>query len=240
MAKVYQTPDVSIDVVLLTLIEGALHVALHVRPNSPSRGELALPGGYVHVDDASERDLEATALRVLAEKVDLRPRYIEQVRTFSGRERDPTRGFTVAVSHVALVPYEELAAAGGGVLRFHDVNALPGLAFDHNQQIATAVERVRNKSSYSTLPCWLLPQAFTLAQLQQTYEQILGESVSRGTFRSRLGIKVGDIEPGQAADEAGVIIATSEFQGGNQRPARLFRVSELGLLRRVNWSGKGS
>lgn len=183
----------------------------------------------------AEEGIEDTAFRVLREKAGLRPRYLEQVRTFSGRRRDPTRGFTVAVSHVALVPYEELVAECAQVLSFYEVDALPDLAFDHNEQVAEAVTRVRNKSSYSTLPCWLLPEQFTLTQLQRIYEQIFGGSVSRGTFRTRLGLKVGDVQAGEAVDEPGVIIATDEFQGGAQRPARLFRVNQLGLYRRASW-----
>ena len=157
------------------------------------------------------------------------------MRTFSGRERDPTRGFTVAVSHMALVPYDNLAALGEGILHFYVADTLPELAFDHNLQVAQEVERLRNKSSYSTLPCWLLPEKFTLTQLQRIYEQIFDESVTRGTFRTRLGLKVGDVAAGEAIDDAGVIIATDEFLGGNQRPARLFRVNQLGLFRRAAW-----
>ena len=235
MVRKYEKPDVSVDVVLLTLIKGKLNVALHLRPSEPDKGRLALLGGYVHVDDLEEVDLEATAFRVLHEKARLRPRYIEQVRTFSGRERDPTRGFTVAVSHMALVPYDDLAALGEGILHFYVADTLPELAFDHNLQVAQAVERLRNKSSYSTLPCWLLPEKFTLTQLQRIYEQIFDESVTRGTFRTRLGLKVGDVAAGEAIDDAGVIIATDEFLGGNQRPARLFRVNQLGLFRRAAW-----
>src|ERR1700761_7715673 len=212
MTDTFQKPDVSVDVVLLTLVEGRMHVALHVRTKAPDKGKLALPGRYVHVDDSTEVDLETTAFRALEEKVGLRPRYIEQLRTYSGRERDPTRGFTVAISHVALVPHEALLAAGDGVLHFYDVDVLPELAFDPNKQVADATQRVRNKSSYSTLPCWLLPEKFTLTQLQRTYEQIFGESVKAGTFRSRLGIKPTEAHPGDAVDEAGVIIATDEFQ----------------------------
>ncbi|HKR42625.1 MAG TPA: NUDIX hydrolase [Paraburkholderia sp.] len=235
MVKEFEKPDVSVDVVLLTLIDGALHVATHLRPKAPEAGKAALIGGYVHVDDVREEDVEDTAFRVLHEKAGLRPRYLEQVKTFSGRRRDPTRGFTVAVSHVALVPYEELVAECAGLLSFYDVDALPKLAFDHNEQVAEAVTRVRNKSSYSTLPCWLLPEKFTLTQLQRIYEQIFGETVSRGTFRTRLGLKVGDVKAGDAIDEAGVIVATDEVQGGAQRPARLFRVDKLGLYRRASW-----
>lgn len=235
MNKHYASPDVSVDIVLLTLKAGKLHVALHVREKEPCLGRLALPGGYVHVDDESEVDLEATAYRVLKEKTGLVPRYLEQLKTFSGKERDPTRGWTVAVSHVALIPLEELAAVGEGVFHFYEVDALPELAFDHAKQVAEAVQRVRNKSNYSTLPCWLLPERFTLTQLQHTYEEILGETWPRATFRSRLGIKVGDVMPGESADNADILVATEEYQRGNQRPARLFKVNQLSLLKRTFW-----
>ena len=60
-------------------------------------------------------------------------------------------------------------------------------------------------------------------------------SVTRATFRSRLGIKVGDVPAGQAVDDAGVLIATDDYQVGNQRPARLFRADKLGLFKRASW-----
>ncbi|OHX13437.1 NUDIX hydrolase [Chromobacterium sphagni] len=226
------TPNVSVDVVLLTLHQGKLQVALHRRARAPFQDCLALPGGYVHVD--KDGSIEATAYRVLKQKTGLQPRYLEQLRTFAGPQRDP-RGWSVAISHVALMPYEELRQAGDEVFHFHDVDGLPDLAFDHAEQIREAVRRVRNKASYSTLPCWLLPELFTLTQLQRTYEQIFGETVSRGTFRSRLGIKVAEAHPGESADQADILLATDQFQGGSQRPARLFRVNQLSLFKRACW-----
>jgi len=232
MKTTYPKPDVSVDVVLLTLADGKLKVALHKRDKAPFAGRLALPGGYIHTD--TDGSLEQAALRMLQAKTGLAPRYLEQLQTFAGPDRDP-RGWSVAIAHVALMPVDELEAVGEDVFHFYEVDALPALAFDHALQIQVAVERVRNKSSYSTLPCWLLPELFTLTQLQRTYEQIFGEEVSRGTFRSRLGIKVADAAPGQAADEANILLATDEFLGGNQRPARLFRVNQLSLFKRASW-----
>jgi len=232
MKTTYPKPDVSVDVVLLTLADGKLKVALHKRDKAPFAGRLALPGGYIHTD--TDCSLEQAALRMLQAKTGLVPRYLEQLQTFAGPDRDP-RGWSVAIAHVALMPVDELEAVGEDVFHFYEVDALPALAFDHALQIQVAVERVRNKSSYSTLPCWLLPELFTLTQLQRTYEQIFGEEVSRGTFRSRLGIKVADAAPGQAADEANILLATDEFLGGNQRPARLFRVNQLSLFKRASW-----
>lgn len=232
MTKAYGKPDVSVDVVLLTLAQQGLMVALHRRSGEPYRGALALPGGYIHTDQ--DDSLEDAARRTLLEKTGLAPRYLEQLRTFAGRERDP-RGWSVAISYVALVPLEELAAAPSDVFEFYSADAIPDLAFDHTEQVRAAVERVRNKSSYSTLPCWLLPEKFTLTQLQHTYEAVFGETVTRATFRSRLGIKVGDVQAGEPVDEAGVLIATDDYQVGNQRPARLFRADRLGLFKRASW-----
>ncbi len=232
MNKGYEKPDVSVDVVLLTLSEEGLMVALHERGKAPHLGMLGLPGGYVHTDE--DGSLEDAVRRMLGAKTNLKPRYIEQIQTFGGPARDP-RGWSVAVSYVALMSLEELRDAGSAVFEFHPVDRLPALAFDHADQIRAAVQRVRNKSSYSTLPCWLLPEKFTLTQLQHTYEAVFGETVTRATFRSRLGIKVGDVQPGEAVDEAGVLIATEDYQVGNQRPARLFRVDQLGLFKRASW-----
>ncbi|MEN3812839.1 NUDIX domain-containing protein [Chromobacterium piscinae] len=226
------TPIVSVDVVLLTLFQGKLQAALHMRGRPPFQGCLALPGGYVHPEE--DATAEDTARRVLREKTGVEPRYLEQLGTFAGAARDP-RGWSAAISHVALMPHEDLRQSGGEVFHFYDVDQLPELAFDHSEQIRAAAERVRNKASYSTLPCWLLPEQFTLTQLQRTYEQIFGETVSRGTFRSRLGIKVGDMNPGEAVDQADILIATDQFQGGSQRPARLFRVNRLSLFKRACW-----
>ncbi|MGN6232923.1 MAG: NUDIX hydrolase [Trinickia sp.] len=232
MTRAYPKPDVSVDVVLLTLTDKRLMVALHRRANEPFRGALALPGGYIHADE--DDSLEDAARRTLRGKTGLAPRYVEQLRTFAGPRRDP-RGWSVAVSYVALVPFEELEGVPSNVFEFYSVDDIPKLAFDHSDQVGAAVERVRNKSSYSTLPCWLLPEKFTLTQLQHTYEAVFGETVTRATFRSRLGIKVGDVQAGHAVDEAGVLIATDEYQGGNQRPARLFRADKLGLFKRASW-----
>ena len=232
MSKHYTTPAVSVDIVLLTLKNQSLHVALHQRQQEPFSGALALPGGYIHTEE--DTDLEATATRVLQQKTGLTPRYLEQLRCFAGPARDP-RGWSVAISYVALIPLEALEQSGNGVFHFFAVDALPALAFDHAAQIQSAVQRVRNKSSYSTLPCWLLPETFTLTELQRTYEQIFGETLSRGTFRSRLGIKVSDVAPGEAADDAQLLIATDAMKGGAQRPARLFKVNQLGLFRRAWW-----
>src|SRR5207248_2033777 len=99
----------TVDVVLLTIKENGLNVALLKRDREPYKGVLALPGGFVHVqDDADVRD---AALRVLLEKTGIAAPYLEQLATFSGPVRDP-RGWSMSVAHYALVSHDVIAAAG--------------------------------------------------------------------------------------------------------------------------------
>lgn len=210
----YPLPLVTVDAVLLTLREGMLQVALHQRARDPFSGRLALPGGVVHLDE--DASVEATVARVLREKTGFQPRYLEQLQVFSGPDRDP-RQWSLSVAYVALVPVEDLAAAGEGVFHFYDVDHLPALAFDHRDIVAAAVARVRNKSSYSTLPCCLLPERFTLAQLQATYEAVLQTRLDKSSFRRKL-------------DAWDVVQATDAYQTGDHRPARLYTLKDFALF----------
>ncbi len=101
---------------------------------------------------------------------------------------------------------DELAATGD-----LPVDDLPQLPFDHNRIIDTAVKRLRDKSTYSALPCHLLPELFTLSDLQQTYEQILGHKLDKSAFRRK-------------TFDLGFLEATSETRKGVHRPAQLHRI----------------
>lgn len=211
----YSLPLVTVDAALLILREGRLEIALHRRDREPFRGQMALPGGVVHVDeDASTED---SIRRVLLEKTGFRARYLEQLQVFSGRGRDP-RKWSLSVSYIAMVPLQDLQAASGD-FQFHGVDALPPLAFDHADIIAAAVARVRNKSSYSTLPIYLLPELFTLTELQQTYEAILQTRLEKSNFRRKM-------------ESWGVLQPTEEYIVGAQRPARLYRLKDFALFER--------
>lgn len=210
----YQRPQVMVDAVLLTLVEGRLQVALHERERAPEQGKLALPGGAVHVDDDSST--EDTIRRVLLQKTGFQPRYLEQLQVFSGPTRDPG-GWSISVAYVALVPEEELDPDGGSVFLFYDVDDLPELAFDHAEIIRAAVARVRNKSSYSTLPFMLLPEKFTLPQVQATYEAVLQSKLDKSSFRRKL-------------DALDIVMPLPEFQGGEHRPAQLYVLKDFALF----------
>ena len=200
----------TVDVVLLTLEQGALKVALVRRDREPFAQALALPGGYVHAQE--DVDAEASAARVLRDKAGLENSpYLEQLATFSGAVRDP-RGWSVAVAYCALVPAEVLAQAAAR-LQLVPVDRLPPLPFDHRQIVDAAVQRVRSKSQYSSLPVHLCAEPFTLPQLQAVYEAVLGEPLNKVSFRRKVD-ELAMLEPVPGALQT----------GGAHRPAQLYRV----------------
>jgi 8-oxo-dGTP diphosphatase len=175
----YPQPITTVDVALFTIRGGRLHLALIRRENEPFAGVLALPGGFVHTEeDLSTAD---TAMRVLRAKARTEVPYLEQLYTFSGPHRDP-RGWSVSVAYYALVPAEALESGEAG-LTMAPVDTLPRLPFDHGEIVEKALERLRNKASYSSLPAFLMPPAFSLSQLQDVYEKVMGTKLERSHFR---------------------------------------------------------
>ncbi len=199
---------ISVDVVLFTLSEDQLQVVVVRRDRDPYRQQLALPGGYIHAEE--DGDSLAAAGRVLKEKTGLVSPYLEQLYTFSGGARDP-RGWSVSIAYFALVSRETLSAQGNANFQLLPVDALPHLPFDHNRIVEFASQRLRSKSTYSALPCYLLPQDFTLTELQQTYEKILGHRLDKSTFRRKLA-EQDFLEPVAGAART-----------GTHRPAQLYR-----------------
>ena len=187
-------PLVTVDVVIFTLIDEALQVLLVQRPShkgEPFPGQWALPGGFVDVllDD----DLRACALRKLHEKTAVASPYLEQLGSWGGRLRDP-RGWSVTQVYFALLPWASLQSrkgANAAAVRWFAVDeagavqADEGLAFDHACILAAAVERLRSKVEYTSLPAFLLTEPFTLPQLQRVYEIVLGRPVDKSAFRTR-------------------------------------------------------
>lgn len=210
----FQQPIATVDVALFTLHEAQLCVLLGRRKQAPHAGEWALPGGYVHTNE--DQDTADSARRILRAKTPARVSYLEQLYTFSGRQRDP-RGWSISVAYYALLPAGELGVEPGGDLSLTPVAELPELPFDHRSIIDTAVERLRNKSAYSSLPTWLLPEQFTLAELKQVYEQVMATELDRTSFRRNM-LAQGVIESVQGVT-----------RGGAHRPAQVFRRRDDGI-----------
>lgn len=200
---------VSVDVVVLTLVERELNVALVQRARAPFAGVWALPGGYIHADE--DADAKASAARVLRTKAGMEGAYLEQLATFTGPARDP-RGWSVAIAYCALIPLENLPTQRAD-LKVVPVHAVGQLPFDHAQILQAALARVRSKSQYSSLPVHFCGDAFTLPQLQQVYESILGEPLNKVSFRRKMD-EMQLLEPVPGALQG----------GGAHRPAQLYRV----------------
>jgi 8-oxo-dGTP diphosphatase len=219
MAKDSETPDfpkpiVTVDVVLMTLLDAVLCVALTKRKAEPWKGQLALPGGYVRVDE--DRSLDDAARRVLKTKAGVQIAYLEQLYTLSGPSRDP-RGWSVSVSYCALARADDIRASLNPDVSMMPIQQLAELPFDHRRIVDLAITRVQNKASYSSLPAFLLPETFTLSELQRVYEQVLDTRLDRVSFRRKIEDQ-GFVEP-----------VKGEFRTGAQRPAQLYRQRKLVL-----------
>jgi len=209
----FLTPYASVDVVLFALIEDGLRLLLPKRDREPFVGSRALPGGYVHVDD--DEDTFDTARRVAREKLGVDVSYLEQLYTFSGRARDP-RGWSISVSYLGLVAATDLAEAVRKNLA--PVERIPRLPFDHNEIVAKAIQRLHDKSRYSSLPAFLLPHEFTLNDLRELYERITREPIDRANFRR------------QIVDVQRLVVPTGSMRRGlAHRPAEFFRLSDSAL-----------
>lgn len=177
------------------------------RTRDPHEGRWALPGGWL---DASE-SLDAAASRTLAETTLIAPSYLEQLYAFGAIDRSPTR--VVSIVYWALVRPDEIPDQDIENVAWFDAADLPRLAFDHNEIVAYALWRLRNKVGYSRIAHGLLADEFTLAELREVYESILGRRLDPANFRRQ-------------AENSGTLIPTERFRTGSHRPARLYRYNQ--------------
>lgn len=179
----FERPLVTVDVVLLTLMKGGLHCLLVQRQGEPFAGQWALPGGFVHVDvDRSALDC---AERVLAVKAGAACPYLEQLQHFADNHRDP-RGWSVSLAYMALVPESSLPAEAEATRRWVPVAQLPPLPFDHADIVASALTRLQSKTLYSSLPVYLIPEVFSIADLRAVYEALLQNKLEPRGFRRHI------------------------------------------------------
>jgi 8-oxo-dGTP diphosphatase len=164
-----------------------------------------------------DEDLESAAVRELLEETNVSDIYLEQLYTFGAPDRDP-RTRVITVAYFALVSIDQarnLQIHGGsdaGEASWWNVYSLPELAFDHASILEYAMQRLRWKLEWTALGFLLLPSEFTLSELQQVYETVLGESLDKRNFRRKI----------LAAD---VLEETGNLREGDHRPARLYRFS---------------
>ncbi len=209
----YERPSVTVDVVIFSILDEQLKVLLIKRKAWPYEGMWAIPGGFVQMDES----LETAAYRELAEETHVTEDqiYLEQLYTFGDLGRDP-RTRVITVAYFALVASDQLnpqADDDADEVDWFSVYDLPDLAFDHTLILEYALTRLRYKLEYSAAGFQLLPEKFTLRELQDAYEIILGTELDKGNFRSKLR-------------KTQVVEAVDGYRDTGGRPARLYRFRE--------------
>lgn len=205
--------NATVDTVAFAIQDGSLEVLLIKRKHEPYKSCWALPGGSIGQQDLT---LEDAAARELAEQTNVKDVYLEQLYTFGDRGRDP-RTRVVTIAYLALIRQEGLelrASNKASGVAWWPVNDLPELAFDHARIIAYAHQRLKYKIEYSPAAFKLLPEKFTLRDLQLVYEAVLGKQVDNRNFRKKFLA-------------SGVLQELPETtQESSFRPARLYSFSE--------------
>ncbi|NUQ89656.1 MAG: NUDIX hydrolase [Glycomyces artemisiae] len=213
----YPVFAVTVDLVVLTVREGGLHVLLVRRGIEPYQGKWALPGGFVLEDE----DLGSAARRELAEETGLADAggHLEQLASYGAPDRDP-RGRVVTVAYLALLPDLPVPTAGtdAAEAQWRPVGEL-GLAFDHDRILADGIERARSKLEYTPLAAAFCPPEFTIAARRQVYEAVWGEAIDPRNFHRKATSTPGFVSPTGGSTE-----------GGAGRPARLYRRGDAALL----------
>jgi len=216
--EAFARPSVTVDVVGFTPRGGKLNVLLVKRGVWPFAGSWALPGGFVRMDE----ELDNAARRELGEETGVAAaHYLEQLYTFGGVNRDP-RTRVISVAYYALLPGPEsglaadepTAGTDAAEAKWWPIDALPPLAFDHGDVLETALSRLRAKLGYTSVAYALLPEEFTLTELQTVYEIILSRPLDKRNFRKKmLSLDILEATPRQKRD-------------GAHRPAQLYRFTK--------------
>jgi 8-oxo-dGTP diphosphatase len=183
-------PALTVDCVVFGLDPEDLKVLLIQRKFPPFPHQWALPGGFVRLGET----LEAAARRELQEETGIAQDFIEQLGfleqlyTFGGLDRDP-RERVVTVAYYGLInlePHILNPTTDAEAARWFPLNQVPPLAFDHDRIFAVAQQRLQAKLRYEPIGFELLPKKFTLTQLQQLYEKVLGHSLDKRNFRKKI------------------------------------------------------
>jgi len=238
--RAFEPVAVTVDVVTLTIRDGALDVLLVQRGVPPFAGQWALPGGFVRsrpVPDGGE-DLDEAAIRELAEETGQRPGriHLEQLATYGAPGRDP-RMRVISVAYLVFAPELPEPQAGSdaqaaawvpvGSLRLAEGGGQqPGtsrkLAFDHARILADGLERARSKLEYTPLATAFVADGFTISELRAVYETVWGERLHAGNFHRKVLSVPGFVEStGQTTETGGP-------RGGPR--SRLYRRGDARLL----------
>lgn len=180
----YKNPSLAVDLVVFGYHEQQLSLLLLNRKEEPFKDGWTLPGGFVQMEER----FSDTCSRLLKTKVGMDKLYLEQLYTFDDPERDP-RGRVIAVAHFALInpkQFEIVAGTMANDVQWFPVHKVPKLGFDHKNIFRKALERLKSKILYHPVGFELLDETFTMTELHELYECILGISIDRRNFRRKI------------------------------------------------------
>lgn len=180
----YPRPAVTVDNLIFGFEENDLKLLLVQRKKPPFKGEWALPGGFVEINES----LQDAALRELREETGVNNAFLQQLHTFGAVDRDP-RGRIISVAYYALVRKQDVVLESGSdadAVAWFNVYDLPVLAFDHDEIIDFAMNRLREEFKSKPVGFELLPEKFTLTELQKLYEAVTAREFDKRNFRKKI------------------------------------------------------
>lgn len=210
----------SVDIIVFGFEEGNLKILLGKRHMDPGRGEWSLYGGFVNEDE----DLEEAANRTILDLTGMTKLYMRQVGAFGAIDRDPGER-VISIAYCALIDvkdYDDNLRQQHG-LEWVALNEVPSLYSDHNLMVNNALAQIRRRINTEPIVFNLLPELFTLTQLQRVYEAILGSQIDKRNFRKRVK-QIEFIEKTEYIDKI-----------TSRRGAALYRFNKNGYLEDPNF-----
>ena len=178
----YPHPAVTTDCVIFGFDGSELQVLLIERGIEPFKGKWAFPGGFLNMDETAGEG----AMRELKEETGLENAYIEQFNTYSEPGRDP-RERVITIAHYALVRIQEVKGGDDAAkAQWFPIDEVPQLAFDHDKILRDAMRKLRERIHFEPIGFELLPEKFTMRELQILYESILGVKFDRRNFAKKM------------------------------------------------------
>ncbi len=178
----YPHPSVTTDCVIFSFDGSKLRVLLVRRGIEPYKGRWAFPGGFMKMDESAEEG----ALRELQEETGLQGAYIRQFHTFTAPHRDP-RERVITIAFYALVKMQQVQGGDDAAdARWFAIDEVPQLAFDHDRILRKAEQALRQRIHFEPVGFELLPEAFTIKELQNLYEAILDVRFDRRNFYNKM------------------------------------------------------
>ena len=217
MFQEIKTHEITTDVVIFTIKGNKLQVLLVKRANEPFKGRWAIPGGFIRLSE----NLDDAALRILKEKTNVDNIYLEQLYTFGDPLRYPSSR-VITCAYFALIRSDDIKLSFDNTqniteVQWHEVYNLPTLAFDHKEIIEYSIKRMRERLEFCPIAFQLLPEKFTLTELQKSYELILDMKLDKRNFRKK--VLTGS-----------VLKELNEYtKSGSKRPARLYSFDNITL-----------